>query len=132
VANPSYIYPRFLQGIMAKEHDLLNDTIKVAMVSGVYNSANTIRQNVAVQIEGPEVVLTGKSITNGVFSADKVTLTGINTTATIYGLVIYNDSATSPLNKPLIVYHVLLRPFSAYGVTSVEIVWQKPIFNLSL
>jgi hypothetical protein len=67
------LYPKFKEGLLIKQFDLLAEVVKVALVdmaNAVYNPAHTYLSSVAAGIVARSPALAGKAITNGTFTAD--------------------------------------------------------------
>ena len=100
----SGIYDRFLSNLMNKQVDLVNDTIKVALMDVSHSYSNT--DNELADVSANEVSgtgyttggkeITGKTVTQGsptVFNGNDVVWTGITVNA--YHAVIYDDTLTN-------------------------------------
>lgn len=94
------LYPKAVQRFMDALIDLPTDTIKVSGVTSayIYSSAHEYYSSLAgVSFTA---TLAGKTITDGVFDANDVVLTGLTPGPTVNALVIWKDTgnaATSPL-----------------------------------
>ena len=79
------------------------DTLKVALLKNTYTpnlATDEFLAGIASHVHGTDQVLSGKTVTLGVFDAADPTWTAVATGATLKGVVIYKDTgvaATSPL-----------------------------------
>lgn len=98
------LYPNGKENLLNGEIDLVDDTIKVAMIDTdtyTYSATHEFYSDLSGIVDTP-VALTTKSTTDGVFDADDATFTSV-TGNTVEALVIYKDTGT-PSTSPLIVY----------------------------
>ncbi|WP_142851020.1 hypothetical protein [Telmatospirillum sp. J64-1] len=99
------LYPKGKEAFLNGSINLLDDTIRVALIDldvYSYNAAHQYLTSVQAAIVGNPVNLAGKSITNGIFNAATVTFSGVSG-PTIEGLVIYKAGATAAAS-PLIAF----------------------------
>jgi hypothetical protein len=113
------LYPKFKEALLNQAAgtaaiNLSSDTnIKVALVniSGstnayTYSSSHQYFSSVSTNstaVVGTSGALGSKTVTNGVFDADDVTVTGVSGTNVIGALVIYKDTGTAA-SSPLIAF----------------------------
>jgi hypothetical protein len=113
------LYPKFKEALLNQAAgtaaiNLSSDTsIKVALVniSGstnayTYSSSHQYFSSVSTNsaaVVGTSGALGNKTVTNGVFDADDVTVTGVSGTNVIGALVIYKDTNTAA-SSPLIAF----------------------------
>jgi hypothetical protein len=113
------LYPKFKEALLNQAAgtaaiNLSSDTsIKVALVniSGstnayTYSSSHQYFSSVStnsVAVVGTSGALGNRTVTNGVFDADDVTVTGVSGTNVIGALVIYKDTGTAA-SSPLIAF----------------------------
>jgi len=124
------VYNIFKERLMEGMFDLVNDAVKVALVTGY--SPNIDTHTVWTHASGAEVTgtgytaggkaLAGKSVTmdttddEGVFDASNVTWTGLNA-GTPSHAVMYDDEVTSPLVDPLMAYWIVTTPSNGGNYT---------------
>lgn len=122
----SALYPRFKQGLLSKEHDVHEggDTVKAMISNADQNTANTAYADVSSQLIGAAVTLANRTVTNGVFDAEDISFTGLSSTDTAHGIILYNDTPTTPVAKPLMVY-IDITNTDMTGVTTLTITWQN-------
>jgi hypothetical protein len=113
----SYLYPSAKQAILNKEMDLDSDTIKATLTTTAYSSAHTVIGDITAV--GNAVTLTTPTITNGVFNADNVTFSGLSSTSTVVGLVLWDD--TTATDK--LIAWIDFTDTDLTGVTSLTITW---------
>lgn len=98
----SLLYPKGKEKLLSASINLLTDTIKAALVDGAdysYSASHEFYSSISAGVVGTPQTLTNKSVTNGVFNADDVTI------PTVTGdqcelIALYKDTgnpATSPL-----------------------------------
>lgn len=102
------LYDKFKEKLMAKEIDMINDTIKLSLVKNTYNFTATDEflddvgtGNLAGGSAAAQTIAGTKTITNGVFDSTDVieTFTSIND-GTVNALLVWKDTgdtATSPV-----------------------------------
>jgi len=98
------LYPNGKENLLNGVIDLVDDTIKVAMIDTgtyTYSATHEFYDDLSGVVDTP-VALTTKSTTDGVFDADDVTFSEV-TGDTVEALVIYKDTGT-PSTSPLIAY----------------------------
>lgn len=92
----NFIYKKAKERFLKGDIDLINETVKVALVSAAYTPSQThealsdIPSGARVAISG---ALTNKSVTDGVFDADDVVIQNVSGSQ-IKALVIFIDSGT--------------------------------------
>ena len=92
------LYDTGRDAFLNKKIDMVNDTIKCALVGAGYTAdmnADQFWSSVAANVVGVPVALTGKSTSAGVFSADNVTSAAISTGSTVTQIVLYRDSGVA-------------------------------------
>ena len=98
------LYPNGKENLLNGVIDLVDDTIKVAMIDTgtyTYSATHEFYDDLSGVVDTP-VALTTKSTTDGVFDADDATFSEA-TGDTVEALVIYKDTGT-PSTSPLIAY----------------------------
>jgi len=98
------LYPNGKENLLNGVIDLVEDTIKVAMIDTgtyTYSATHEFYDDLSGVVDTP-VALTTKSTTDGVFDADDATFSEA-TGDTVEALVIYKDTGT-PSTSPLIAY----------------------------
>lgn len=97
------VYPKALEKFLSGSMNLLTDTIKVSGLTSAYtySSAHEFRSSLAgVTFTS---TLANKSVTDGVFDADDLTITGVSPGSTITSLAIWKDTGSNS-TSPLIYY----------------------------
>jgi len=98
----SQLYPKGAGHILgaATKVDLLADTIKILFYSGAFSGAHEFVSDLTgASIIARSGALSGKTVTNGVFDANDITLTAVSGSAFTH-VILYKDTgadATSPL-----------------------------------
>src|SRR6056297_420028 len=98
------LYPNGKENLLNGVIDLVDDTIKVAMIDTdtyTYSATHEFYDDLSGVVDTP-VALTTKSTTDGVFDADDATFSEA-TGDTVEALVIYKDTGT-PSTSPLTAY----------------------------
>ena len=98
------LYPNGKENLLNGVIDLVDDTIKVAMIDTgtyTYSATHEFYDDLSGVVDTP-VALTTKSTTDGVFDADDAIFSEA-TGDTVEALVIYKDTGT-PSTSPLIAY----------------------------
>lgn len=112
------LYPKFKENILSGDIDMINDTIKLALVDTayVYDDAHGYYSSVIAHVVGVPVVLLNKSVINGVFDADDINFINL-TGADIGAYVLYQDVGSTIASK-LIMYvdDIGSFPFSPAGL----------------
>lgn len=97
------IYDLARKSFLDKQIDMLNDTIKVALVKSSYTPATTTDQfydpAITAHVHATPVALSSKTTTAGVFDAADITFTAPVAAAVINYLVIYSDSGTATTSR---------------------------------
>lgn len=98
------LYPKFKQALLTAGLDVEADNIKVCLVDTgtyTYNAAHDFLDDVS-GIVATSGNLASKTITDGVFDAADITITGV-TGATVEAIIIYKDSGSAATSN-LIAY----------------------------
>lgn len=99
----SAVFDLARKSFLDKQIDMLNDTIKVALVKSSYTPATTTDQYydpaITAHVHGTPVTLASKTTTAGVFDAADITFTAPAAAATINYLVIYSDSGVATTSR---------------------------------
>lgn len=97
------IYDKAREAFCDKLIDLINDTIKVALVKSSYTPAISTDQfydpAITASVLGTPVTLASKTTTSGVFNAAGVTFTAPTAANTINYLVIYQDTGVGTTSR---------------------------------
>lgn len=99
------LYPSFKKLLLDGDIDLLNDTIKVALIDTgtyTYNSAHDFWDDAVAGVIGTPVALGSKTTTAGVFDAANSTVSAVSGN-TVEALILYKDTGTNS-TSPLIAY----------------------------
>lgn len=99
------LYPKGKEKILSGGISLTGDTIKLALVDladYTYSDAHEFISNVPSAARESAVTLTGKAVTNGVFSASNPTFAAV-TGDPAEAIVIYKDTGTES-TSPLLCY----------------------------
>ena len=100
----SVLYPKAKENLLKGNIDMVNDTIKVALIDTgtyTYSAAHEFYSSVSGVVGTPEI-LTSKTVLNGVFDAANPTYSAV-TSSSIEALIIYVDSGTASTSE-LIAY----------------------------
>lgn len=94
----SNVYPRFKESMLTTA--LMSSTVKVGLirVAGGYDPSHDFLDDVATHVIA-SVMLTGKSVTDGVFDALDVTFVGLPAGDTFDAAVIYIDTGTPATSR---------------------------------
>lgn len=102
------LYPKFLEALLNKEHDLNTDTIKAVLVNTTtdytYGAAHDELVDVTTYSGVTAQTITTPTITDGTFNGDDVTFSAvaIDGSKDVEAVVIYNDST---VGDKLIAYY---------------------------
>jgi hypothetical protein len=97
------LYPTFKEGLLNKQHNLLSDTVKVALVdvaSSVYNAGHQFVSDIAPGIVARSPALTGKTTTGGLFMAAYTTIPVV-TGPSVEALALFVDKGGADSANPL-------------------------------
>lgn len=99
----SALYPKFKESLMKKEIDLLNDDIKLSLIDTdeyTYSSSDQFFDDIlSAAIIGTSSNLASKSVTDGVFDAADVTISGLTGAPTIEAVLLWLDSGTPATSR---------------------------------
>ena len=99
----SALYPKFKESLMKKEIDLLTDDIKLSLIDTgeyTYSAADQFFNDIpSAAIIGTSGNLTSKSVTDGVFDAADVTISGLTGAPTIEAVLLWLDSGTPSTSR---------------------------------
>lgn len=100
------VYPLAKQGFMSKQIDLVNDSIKVALLTSsyTYSAAHQFVSDLGANIVARSVALTGKSVTNGVFNAASPVTAAAVTGSAVAKLAVFDDTPGTDGAKQLLQY----------------------------
>ena len=101
----SVLYPIGKKGLLDGTIDLLDDTIKAALIDTAvytYSAAHDFYDDLSAGVVGTPVALTNKTTTAGVFDADPTVILSV-TGDSCEAIGIYKDTGT-PTTSPLIAY----------------------------
>lgn len=121
------IYPKAKEAFLGAAINLPSHNIKAALVTSAYtyNGAHQFRSDLSgILTAGVSPNLASKSITNGVFDADNVTLPSVDGSQTAAAIVLFRDTG-DPATSPLIAFWdtgVTGLPFSTTG-GDITITW---------
>lgn len=98
------LYPSFKQLLLGGDIDLVTDDIRVVLMKDTYsyNSAHDFMNDVSTHENGRSIALSGKTITNGVFDANDITLNA--TSASACNAIIIFKHTGSDATASLIAY----------------------------
>lgn len=120
------LYPKFKQFLLAI---LSTGTVKAQLVDAAaytYNAAHEFLSDIPSGARiGTAVTLTTKTVTDGVFDADNVSVTGLTSAPTIEALALYIDTGVEGTSR-LVAYIDTATglPVSA-GATQVDATWDN-------
>jgi len=99
----SALYPKFKESLMKKEIDLLTDDIKLSLIDTgeyTYSSTDQFFDDIpSAAIIGTSGNLSSKSVTDGVFDADDVLISGLTGAPTIEAVLLWLDSGTPSTSR---------------------------------
>lgn len=126
------LYPIGKKAILDGEVDLLDDTIKVALLDTdtvAYSAAHDFYDDISAGVVGTPVALASKTTTGGEFDAADVTFTSVSGDS-CEALVIYKDSGSAATSQ-LIAYLDSGNgiPYTPDG-GDIKVVWQSYIFAI--
>lgn len=102
----SQLYPKGAENFLDGEIDLGADNIKLLFYSGSYNSAHEFHADLTGgSIVGTSPNLAGKTVTNGVFDANDLTVTGASASAFTH-VVLYQDTGSSATSRLIAFFDV--------------------------
>lgn len=120
------LYPKGKENFIEGNIDLVNDTIKVALIdTGVYTySASHEFYSDVSGVVGTDATLSSKTTTNGVFDAATLTFTAVSG-ATIEAVIVYQDTGVAGTSR-LIAYIDNAPEFPVTPVGgNIEIQWDS-------
>lgn len=126
------LYPKGKTRILKAQVDFELDDIKVAMVSSgyTYNSAHEYYTDLGANVLSTDILLSGKSVTDGAFDANDVTWTAVAAGSTAKALVLYRDTGT-PSTSPLLLYldNITGWPLATSG-GNITVTWDNGGFKI--
>lgn len=98
-------YPKAKQAFLSGQFQLLNDTIKAALVSNAYvfAASHEFATDIEPHVIGSTVELNGKNIEGGVFDAEDIAFLKVPAGHTVRALVLFKDTGV-PATSRLIDY----------------------------
>lgn len=98
------IYPLYKQALLDADADVDIDdgTVKVALSTASYNSANQFYSSVSASTVGTPQTIANTTVTNGLFDGDDVTFTSV-TGSTVTALIIYIETG-NPATSRLVAF----------------------------
>lgn len=129
---PNVLYPKFKEGLLQGSFNLLTATVKCMLVKSgyTYSDSHQYLSSVSSYDNGRSSALTGKSITNGVFDANDVTITALQAQQVI-AIVLYIDTGNDA-TSPLIAYMDTLvgLPFTPNANAQITIQWDDGNYKI--
>ncbi len=126
------LYPKFKELLLSGGINMINDTIKVMLMKTfyVYNSTHQFVSAVSAYENGRSVALTGKSITNGVFDANDISIIATSNSQ-VNAIILYKDTGNDG-SSPLIAYidNVAGIPFTPASGGVVQIIWDNGAYKI--
>ncbi len=101
-------YNRFLQGLLAKEHDMDSDDIKATLIDSADYTFSASHTSYATDVgSGAKVAasaaLGSPTLTNGVFDTADFTWTAVSGDQS-EAVILWNDTPSTPVADPLCVF----------------------------
>lgn len=126
------LYPKFKEAILQGSYNLLTQNVKCMLVKTgyTYSATHQYVSDVSTYDNGRSPALTSKTVTNGIFDADDVTVTAISATQTV-AIILYIDTG-SDSTSPLIAYIDTGSglPFTPAANGSVLIQWDNGPYKI--
>ena len=94
------IYPLYKQSLLSGDSNisLTSGTVKVALSSAAYSSANQYYSSVSASTVGTPQTINNKTVANGLFDGDDVTFTAV-TGSTVTTLILYIDTGSAATSR---------------------------------
>jgi hypothetical protein len=97
-----YVYPKYKQALLDGDTNIdINDgTVKVALSTASYASANQFYSDVSASTVGTPQTITSKTVTDGLFkSTANNTFTAVASGSTVTALIIYIDTGSAATSR---------------------------------
>lgn len=96
-----YVYPKYKQALLDGDTNIdINDgTVKVALSTASYASANQFYSDVSASTVGTPQTINNTTVTNGLFDGDNVTYTAVASGSTVTALIIYIDTGSAATSR---------------------------------
>lgn len=126
------LYPKFKEGLLKGQFNLLTATVKAMLIKSgyVYSDTHQYVSDILDYDNGRSSELINKSVTNGVFNANPVTLNAIGAYQVI-AVVLYIDTG-SDSTSPLVAYIDTAAglPFTPPAGGEVTIAWDTGTYKI--
>ena len=126
------LYPKFKELLLSGGINMTSDTIKAMLVKTgyTYNATHQYVSDVSTYDNGRSSALSNKTVTDGIFDADDITITATTNTQVI-AIVLYKDT-TEDTTSPLIAYidNVAGIPFTPAANGVVQIIWDNGAYKI--
>lgn len=122
-----------MQKFLSGSINLTSDTIKISGLSSAYVYSDTHEYYTSLAGILFTETVTGKSVTDGIFDAADLTITGVSPGSTLTSLVIWKDTG-SGATSPLIYYADTLSTGSAISLpltgAQIIITWPEEVSKI--
>jgi len=126
------LYPKFKEQLLSGAVNMLTATVKCMLIKNgyTYSTSHQYVSDISTYDNGRSSALTGKTVTNGVFDADDVSLAATAAVETI-GIVLYIDSGDDATSL-LVAYidSATGLPFTPAAGGQVNIVWDNGAYRI--
>ena len=126
------LYPKFKELLLSGGINMTTDTIKAMLIKTgyTYNATHQYVSDVSTYDNGRSSALSNKTVTDGIFDADDITITATTNTQVI-AIVLYKDT-TEDTTSPLIAYidNVAGIPFTPAANGVVQIIWDNGAYKI--
>lgn len=122
-----------MEKFLSADIDLVTDTIKVSGLTSAYTYSDAHEFYTSLSGVIFTETLTGKSITDGIFDAADLTISGVSAGSTLTALAIWKDTGTAA-TSPLIYYADTLSTGSAISLSltgaQIIITWPEEVSKI--
>ena len=126
------LYPKFKELLLSGSVNMTTDTIKAMLIKTgyTYSATHQYVSDVSAYDNGRSSALSNKTVTDGIFDADDITITATTNTQVI-AIVLYKDT-TEDTTSPLIAYidNVAGIPFTPAANGVVQIIWDNGAYKI--